>query len=134
LWRSNQWSRQTSPENKTDVYLIAKVVNLRPEHFRMKALFILSASIVLFSCSKKNTTHYMASGTITGIDYGACVCCGGYLVKINGNDSSFRFYNFPLGSKVDSNNFPVKVNFDFSRSPSCDGTNIIVLKTVVKAE
>jgi hypothetical protein len=81
----------------------------------MKVLLIILISIALFSC-KKAGHPYMASGTVTGQDLGMCPSCGGYFLKIDGNDTTYRFWNFPAGTSFDTTtHFPININFDYHR-------------------
>jgi hypothetical protein len=100
----------------------------------MKTLLIFSAAcIMLFSCTKNSTKHYQASGTIMGFDLSNCMCCSGYVLKMNGNDSFYRFYHLPAGSIIDSTHFPINVSFNYTRlaGPCGDVGHVLVLTSVV---
>lgn len=100
----------------------------------MKPLFVLIAALLLFSCMpKKQEQYYQAAGTITGYDLTMCACCGGYLVKMEGNDSVYRFYHFPGGTDIDSTHFPTKVKFNYLKTSGCGGYPIITFQAIVKA-
>ncbi len=89
----------------------------------MKPLLILFAScMIMASCTKDRVAHFAASGTITGVDFGACSCCGGYKLTMDGNDSIYRFFSFPAGSAIDSTHFPIHVSFNYVETGSCDAS------------
>ena len=99
----------------------------------MKTMLLFFAGLLLLSCTVKKDQYYQASGTITGYDLTQCACCGGYLMKIDGSDSIYRFYHFPKGTNVDSTQFPVKVKFNYLKTSSCGNYPVITFQSVVKA-
>lgn len=100
----------------------------------MKPVLLLITCFIALSCTKKTTPKYQASGIIKGVDLGACACCGGYILQIDGQDTSYRFFYFPAGSNVDSTHFPVNVNFDYVATGTCGINHFVNLKTLVKAD
>ena len=96
----------------------------------MKTLLIILACVMVFSCTKK-TTHYQASGTITGLDLRMCACCGGYFIKMTGSDTTYHFYNFPAGSTIDSTHFPINVSFNYT-APASNGCGVIYITSMVQ--
>jgi hypothetical protein len=96
----------------------------------MRTLFTFLGCLLIFSCTIKKTKQYQASGTILGTDTGSC---RGYILKINGSDTAFRFYNFPQGSAVDSTHFPLAVKFNYLDTGRCGRNHIVAFQSVVPA-
>jgi hypothetical protein len=83
--------------------------------------------LLLFVLSCSTSDDYESNGVITGFDNRECSCCGGYFIEIQ--DSTFRFYNLPNGSKLNLDNpiFPIYVKLDWQKDPdACLGDEIIV--------
>jgi hypothetical protein len=80
------------------------------------------------SCTE-NENNYMNNGTITGIDFRECACCGGYFIDIS--DSTYRFFDLPAGSEVKLENpvFPIYVRLDWAKADTvCLGDEIKVIR------
>jgi len=93
---------------------------------------IIFIGVILFlgvpSCSEDGS-EFMNNGTITGIDFRECVCCGGYFIDIN--DSTYRFFTLPANSEVSLDNpvFPIYVKLDWAKADTvCLGDEIKVLR------
>ena len=84
----------------------------------------------VFSCSlQEDENGFRSNGVITGFDSRECSCCGGYFIEIQ--DSTYRFYDVPDGSRIDLEdpNFPINVKLDWQKDPEvCLGDEIIVLR------
>jgi len=95
----------------------------------MKILFFIGVFILIgiLSCSE-DENEYMSNGTITGIDFRECFCCGGYFIDIN--DSTYRFFTVPTGSDVSLENpvFPIYVELDWAMADTvCLGDEIKII-------
>jgi hypothetical protein len=78
-------------------------------------LFLLS------SCNKSKT--YQAEGTLKGVDYALCVCCGGVILEVKDMTGNFRIDSLPFMpvQKLYNLSFPQKIQFNYSRIDSCAG-------------
>jgi hypothetical protein len=96
----------------------------------MKSIIFIGVILLLcFSSCSEDGSEFMSNGTITGIDFRECVCCGGYFIEIN--DSTYRFYTMPSGSDVPLENpvFPIYVKLDWAKADTvCLGDEIKVLR------
>ena len=85
--------------------------------------------LMCISSCTEDENNYMNNGTITGIDFRECACCGGYFIDIN--DSTYRFFNLPSGSEIKLDNpiFPIYVKLDWAKADTvCLGDEIKVLR------
>ena len=99
--------------------------------YRMKYILTLMCALMFVSaCKKDKIVKYDATGTIEGIDYGACMCCGGYILKIDGSDSSYRFYSFPSGTSFDTTKFPVKILLNYTADHVCGVNTVVVIQSL----
>ncbi|MDP2365430.1 MAG: hypothetical protein Q8M94_16880 [Ignavibacteria bacterium] len=83
---------------------------------------------IIASCAE-DENEFMSNGTITGIDFRECSCCGGYFIAIK--DSTYRFYTLPVGSEVALENpvFPIYVKLDWAKADTaCLGDEIKVFR------
>lgn len=72
--------------------------------------------------SAKELSGTAVEGTLIRPDIAKCLCCGGYILKVN--DVLFKFENFPPNAPEDLKTLeypsqypvPVKVEFEFLRS------------------
>ena len=96
----------------------------------MKSIILIGVILLLaFSSCSEDGNEFMNNGTITGIDFRECVCCGGYYIDIN--DSTYRFFTLPANSEVPLDNpvFPIYVKLDWAKADTvCLGDEIKVLK------
>ena len=93
------------------------------------ALIIITFIVINFiSCKHKK--EFMASGNITGQDFGMCICCGGYFIATS-NDT-FRFDTLPAASGIDLSKitFPMKVKFDYLKKSTCGNANRITITDI----
>ena len=76
---------------------------------------------LLISCSKSE--KYQAEGTITGIDYTMCACCGGVILEVKNMPGNFRIDSLPFMpfQKLYNLGFPKTIQFNYSRIDSCAG-------------
>ena len=95
----------------------------------MKSIIFIGVILLLsFSSCSEDGSEFMSNGTITGIDFRECVCCGGYYIDIN--DSTYRFFTLPINSEVPLDNpvFPIYVKLDWAKADTiCLGDEIKVL-------
>lgn len=98
----------------------------------MKKAVVALLLIFLAGCRDEGTS-YKSVGTITGVDGRFCVCCGGYFIEID--NSQYRFYTLPPGSKIDleQETFPIKVflNWENAGTP-CGSEEIIEVQDIRK--
>lgn len=96
----------------------------------MKSIIFIGVILLLaFSSCSEDGSEFMSNGTITGIDFRECVCCGGYFIDIN--DSTYRFFTIPANSEVQLENtvFPIYVKLDWVKADTvCLGDEIKVLR------
>jgi hypothetical protein len=85
--------------------------------------------VLAISCKKESKYKY--SGTIAGYDYATCPCCGGYMIKIDGDNTSYRATSLPSGTLIDSTHFPIKVNLNYSPSGSCSSNHFITISSMI---
>jgi hypothetical protein len=89
----------------------------------MRYVIIVAACFLVFGflyCKKENN-NYRSNATITGPDVGMCICCGGWIIKIE--DMTYRFDSIPAGSNINlqKDSFPINVKLDwqFISSDAC---------------
>jgi len=96
----------------------------------MKRIILVGIFLILgFSSCTEDENEFMSNGTITGFDSRECVCCGGYFIVIN--DSTYRFFELPSGSKINLDNptFPIYVKLNWAKADNvCLGDEIKVLR------
>jgi hypothetical protein len=99
----------------------------------MKSKIIVGISAILFviiCCHKENSNEYKSHGIITGPDIRACVCCGGWFIKID--TILYEFDTLPVNSDInlEKETFPVYVKLDwrFPDTGYCPGNKIIVIR------
>jgi hypothetical protein len=96
----------------------------------MKKIFLLAFLILIgISSCTEDESEYKSNGTILGVDFRECFCCGGYFIDID--DSTYRFDTLPLGSKISLDNpvFPIPVKLDWEMADTiCLGDEINVLR------
>lgn len=94
-----------------------------------KIIYAAVVLMILAIACNENENKYRDYGTITGIDFRECFCCGGYFIEIR--DSTYRFLNLPAGSDIGLENakFPVYVKLDWQIADSlCLGDEIKVFR------
>jgi len=64
--------------------------------FFMRFILIFMIFYFFASCSKSKT--YQAEGTLTGVDYRMCVCCGGVVIEVKDMTGNYRVDSLPLMS------------------------------------
>lgn len=99
----------------------------------MRARIIIGITalfITLICCKKESSQDYKSSGVITGPDYRACVCCGGYFIQID--TSMYEFNTLPSGSDINllTETFPIAVKLDwqFPVNSACPNNRIDILR------
>jgi hypothetical protein len=96
----------------------------------MKRIMLVGIFLIIgFSSCTEDENNYMNNGTITGVDFRECACCGGYFIDIK--DSTYRFFDLPGGSDVNLQNpiFPIYVKLDWAEADTvCLGDEIKVLR------
>ena len=95
---------------------------------KFSKLLIFGIIVAFISCSDENKQMGLTDvGTITGIDYRKCMCCGGWFIEIN--SETYRFNELPKNSNLNLNIevFPIEVNLDWVVDENaCIGDEIIV--------
>ena len=79
--------------------------------FRFLLIVVFVSCFFFISCDKKDPDPFFSDqGTITGRDYGLCVCCGGWFIEIN--NEPYRFIQVPEESNIDLvySEFPIEVH------------------------
>jgi hypothetical protein len=98
-------------------------------------------AIIQFSSCKKETSNssngtitggHQSEGTITGLNPGACMCCGGWSIIINNKE--YEFFSLPANSTINLNveTFPLKVVVDWKLSPTECVNYLIILESIKK--
>lgn len=90
----------------------------------------LVSIITLTGCKKD---EYMTEATITGWNNGACPCCGGLMVTLANNNTSYPGLGFELSNSASSlglsdtvNTFPIYMYINWTH-PSGACPNIITI-------
>jgi len=98
----------------------------------MKKPLILFVAIFFAVTSCRKESKFKHSGIIEGVDYTKCSCCGGYILKIDGSDSSYRVRSFPSGNAIDANTrFPVKIDLNYSSDERCGYNQYITITDMI---
>jgi hypothetical protein len=94
---------------------------------KAKIFFLLILLITVSYCGKD---VYQSQGTITGQDMRACICCGGWFIKID--TTTYNFESLPANSKIDleSETFPlnVKLDWDLTERVPCPNKFITIIR------
>ncbi|WP_462222485.1 hypothetical protein [Ferruginibacter sp.] len=91
--------------------------------------FIIMISIRSTSCKKESTT--LLKAIVTGFDARACPCCGGFMINFDGETQPYKGNFFLIDNtaaelKISATeNFPINVNVDTSKSSMTCGTNFV---------
>ena len=94
----------------------------------LKMIVVLSI-IGFVSCHKENG-DYNSKGTIIGLDYRACMCCGGWIINIDNHH--YLFYSLPDSTiNLKNEKFPLPVRLDWKLNTNgCP--NIITIVRIKK--
>lgn len=91
---------------------------------------IIGVIAAFISCSEEDQEMGLTdAGTITGMDYRKCKCCGGWFIEIN--SETYHFHELPENSNLNLNNesLPIEVNLDWVVDENaCLGDEIIVIR------
>lgn len=83
---------------------------------------LISFTVVLFSCNKKD--NYRGNAQILGYDGTYCACCGGFMIKVEGDNSNNYYLARTLPSNAGINpmsSFPINVELDYDKNDkNCD--------------
>jgi hypothetical protein len=94
-----------------------------------KLLTVLCALVILLaSCDKNN--NYRGDAKIIGYDVTECGCCGGYMVKMD-DDNTNKYYlakSLPSNAGINPmSTYPVSVEIDWVKTDGdCDDTFIAI--------
>ncbi len=93
-------------------------------------LILILFAIFIFSSCQKNDLNYV--GKITEQDFSKCVCCGGFLLKIDNNQYNIFEQNLP-SNNLDLKNakLPMKVSLNFT-IPTSGCENFIEVQKIRK--
>jgi hypothetical protein len=71
----------------------------------------------------------MAEGTLKGVDYALCPCCGGVILEIDNTTGNFRIDSLPLMSvqKLYNLPFPRRIKFNYNRKNICGGIENVII-------
>jgi hypothetical protein len=98
----------------------------------MKIVRIVFILFIMIACTKEND-NYKSVGTITGIDYRMCVCCGGWIIYIK--DVRYLIDSMPKNSSLNlaEETFPITVKLDWQLvSNGCGAFNGITVQRIKK--
>ncbi len=87
-----------------------------------KICFIILILVMAISCEKSQAKLEM-EGTLTGTDPALCPCCGGVILTLQNQIGNFRIDSLPFMSvqKLYNLNFPIRLQFNYSRKDTCGG-------------
>jgi len=100
----------------------------------MKQTLLAIGFMFFISCTHSHSSGYRATGIIKGQDLGACMCCGGYVIEVTGNDSSYRFPYFPASTSFDTTSFPISVQFSYTENYTCGSNHFITIQSMAKID
>ena len=83
---------------------------------KIKLFLLISVIIIGFSFCHRGDDNFKSEGIILGPDIRMCICCGGWLIKID--TVTYNFNELPAGSRIDLQTaiFPLKVKLDWQIS------------------
>ena len=97
---------------------------------KILTLFLTLSIIVLISCDNDDDSQvtFESSAEILGIDMTLCMCCGGWLINIDGEESIKRFSELPQNSNIDLQNstFPITVQLNWTETMEHCGNRITI--------
>ena len=102
----------------------------------MKTLFtfLICLSIgLLTSCSDDTTSDIdkmQSTGTIMGFDRSMCICCGGWILKIDEDETSYRFDELPEDSDIVLSEVHIPVKLNWSISSECLFNTFVEIETI----
>ncbi len=98
----------------------------------MKSLLLtLFLAMLLMGCKKDR--GYQDSGTVIGMDYRKCMCCGGWFIEIDKDTLRFDVLPEEVSINFDSIGYPVEVYLDWHhKDPKCMDDEIIVDRIEVR--
>jgi hypothetical protein len=93
--------------------------------------FIVILCLTLSFCGKEGK-DYKSEGIILGPDIRACICCGGWFIKID--TTTYEFNSLPDNSGIDlqKESFPLKVRLDWTLSEGACPNNRIDIQRIEK--
>jgi hypothetical protein len=115
-----------------DAHKLSTFTGTWRKSFSMKVYRIIIIILLLVACTKENN-DFKSSGTITGVDYRMCACCGGWFINID--NAIYLFDSLPKDSNIDlaSETFPLDVKLDWQLiSNSCSGFSRISVLRIKK--
>ena len=101
----------------------------------MTLIFMLSFFICFSGCEKnKDKIKFESTGIILGADLAECICCGGYIIEIDGDDGHYRFETLPENSTIDleTATFPLSVKLNWHTDRTCAELTYIVIEDIEK--
>lgn len=71
---------------------------------------------------------FESSGDILGFDMTMCACCGGWIIRLDGDSTDYRFDTLPAGANIDLNTatFPLPVNLNWSSNSNYCGNRMTI--------
>lgn len=103
-----------------------------------RILILLSIAVLCFACDRDDDDNtdltFESTGEIIGQDFTLCACCGGYLVKFEGEDNTFNFSSLPESSDIDLEEeiFPLKIKVNWTGSISEACPKIVRIDNLIK--
>lgn len=88
-------------------------------------------ALLLSGCDRD--AGYMDTGTVFGMDYRKCMCCGGWFIEIDQDTLRFDVMPEEYTLNFDSLGYPVEVYIDWHhKDPKCLGDEIVVERMKIK--
>lgn len=66
-----------------------------------------------------------SSALIVHQDFGACPCCGGYIIEIDDDNEIYRFETLPENSTIDLMTDSIKVQLNWTLNRECGNIKYI---------
>ena len=92
-----------------------------------KMIFVILLPVFLASCKKQN--EFQAEGTLTGVDYALCLCCGGVVLTIDNQTGNFRIDSLPYmtNEQLYSMVFPKRIKFNYRIQKTCGSIETVLV-------
>ena len=108
----------------------------------LSVIFLRLFSIILFgflvSCNQDDlaTPEFESTGEIIGPDVRLCICCGGWFIRLDGQEELYNFRELPENSDInlDGASFPIKVNLNWSEDTLITCGSWIIIEDIALIE
>lgn len=87
---------------------------------------------IFISCEKEElvATEFESTGVIMGTDKGLCPCCGGWILKIDGDSTAYRFEALPQDADIELSETPTAVKFNSSINRACGELTYLDIESI----